>query len=315
MNYVDYNFNWLTKELKGKTKEEILEHIKNKYLSLSKQEKKAYESYFQKYPYWGKLSEEKLEFEQLQNKAASLHDHLDDFIALYQKLKDYRSKKLLYGILMNWYDYDFNTLKSLMDPTYCQYFDLDLLACNKEVFVDVGAYIGDTTLNFIHSYGENSYEKIYCYEINPKTFEKLKENVKKYPHITCKQKAVAEKNGIAWMKENEIEISATTLSDTGIEIQSVSLDEDIKEKITLLKMDIEGGEEKALIGAKEHIKNDHPNLLISVYHNHEDIWKLFRIIDSYEKNYTYYLRYYGNYFFPTEIVLYGIYSKKEPSQT
>lgn len=44
---------------------------------------------------------------------------------------------------------------------------------------------------------------------------------------------------------------------------AVSLDEDIKEPITLLKMDIEGSEQKALLGAKEHIINDSHKLLIS----------------------------------------------------
>ena len=88
------------------------------------------------------------------------------------------------------------------------------------------------------------------------------------------------------------------------EVIAVSLDEDIKEPITLLKMDIEGSEQKALLGAKEHIINDSPKLLISVYHNHEDIWKIPRIIeDMTPDTYNFYLRSYGGNVFPTEIVL------------
>ena len=71
-------------------------------------------------------------------------------------------------------------------------------------------------------------------------------------------------------------------------------------------MDIEGGEAKALLGAKEHIKEFSPKLLISVYHGYEDLWKIPRMIDEMNPNYTYYLRCYGTELFPTEIILYAI---------
>ena len=69
-------------------------------------------------------------------------------------------------------------------------------------------------------------------------------------------------------------------------------------------MDIEGSEQKALLGSYKHIVNDKPKLLISVYHNHEDIWKIPRIIeDMTPDTYNFYLRSYGGNVFPTEIVL------------
>ena len=43
-------------------------------------------------------------------------------------------------------------------------------------------------------------------------------------------------------------------------IQSTTLDEDINEKITMIKMDIEGSEEKAILGARRHITEEHPKL-------------------------------------------------------
>lgn len=89
-------------------------------------------------------------------------------------------------------------------------------------------------------------------------------------------------------------------------IESSTLDIDIKEPITLIKMDIEGYEKKALEGAKNHIINDKPKLLISVYHNHEDLWKIPKIIREYNKDYKFYLRCYGTRIFPTEIVLIAI---------
>ena len=308
MNYVDYNFKWLTHELEGKKKEEIFEHIKKQYLLLHPKIRKSIETFLNDYNYWGKLNYEDDEYEEIWNKANTFYNHLDDLKFLYNKLGDYRSKKLLFGILYNWYDYDFTVLKELMDNTYCHYFDLDLVKCDNEIFVDIGAYIGDTTIDFINSYGKNSYEKIYCYEMTPDTFNYLKNNLKDYDNIIFKCKAVSDKDGTLHINRNKISASANNISEHGQTIEAVSLDTDIKDKITMIKMDIEGEEQKAIIGMKQHILNDKPKLLISVYHNHEDVWKVPKMIEDICPGYKFYLRFYGNNIFPTEIVLFGIYS-------
>ena len=77
-------------------------------------------------------------------------------------------------------------------------------------------------------------------------------------------------------------------------------------------MDIEGYEQKALLGCKQHIQDEHPNLLISVYHNHEDLWKIPKMINDMYPDYDYYLRCHGNNIFPTEIVLFAINKKDLP---
>lgn len=307
MNYVDTNFKWLMDRIREKSEEEIFRHMKTRYDLLPNEVKESMEHFLSDFGYWGKLDAKNGEYEEIRNKAIAFHEHLEDFEFLYHRLNDYRSKKLLFGILYNWFDYDFQTLKELMDTTFCHYFDLDLIKCKEEVLVDVGAYIGDTTLDFIHSFGENSYQKIYCYEMTKDTFHSLVNNLKDYQNIECRNKAISEKKDTLHMTSNSASSSANTLSLEGNEIEAVSLDEDISEKITMIKMDIEGAEEKALIGAKKHIQEDHPKLLISVYHNHEDLWKIPKLIEEICPGYTFYLRFYGSNIFPTEIVLFGIY--------
>ncbi len=304
MNYVDNNFYWLIDRINNKTKEELFNHIKDKYMNLPKETKLAIEKFLNDYDYWGKLSYQDNIFEEIENKVDTFYNHLEALTFLYENLNDYRSKKLLFSILYNWYDYDFENLKSLMDNTYCHYFDLDILPCQNEVFVDVGAYIGDTTLDFINSYG--NYNKIYCYEMTKDSFNILKNNLKEYSNIILKNKAVSDKEEILHMNYNSKSLSANALSIEGEKVKATSLDKDIKEKITLIKMDIEGSEYKALIGAKEHIVKEHPKLLISVYHNHYDIWKIPKMIKEICPSYKFYLRYYGNYLFPTEIVLFAV---------
>ena len=116
-----------------------------------------------------------------------------------------------------------------------------------------------------------------------------------------------EKNEVLFINESSIDASANTVSTIGNSmIQSVTIDEDIKEPVTLIKMDIEGFEQCALLGCERHIKEENPKLLISVYHNHEDIWKIPRMIENMNSNYDFYLRNHGGTIFPTEITLLAI---------
>lgn len=306
MNIIDKNFNELILKIKNMTLDEIFINIKNNFNKVHKDTQKSIEKFLNDFKYWGTLDTEKNDYNEIYEKAKSLYEHIDDYIWLYNNLSDYSSKKLLFGILNNWYQYDFITLKESMSLNYKHYFDLDIIPySNNQVFVDVGAYIGDTTQDFINTY--NNYKKIYCYEVTLETMAKLKNNLSKYNNIIYKNKAVSNDNSIMYLKESNINSSANQVDNSGtIEVETVSLDNDILEKIDIIKMDIEGSEYNALIGCKNHIINDNPTLLISVYHNNEDLWKLPKLIYEYNNNYNFYLRYYSNYIFPTEIVLFAI---------
>ena len=83
----------------------------------------------------------------------------------------------------------------------------------------------------------------------------------------------------------------------------VTLDEDITEPVTWIKMDIEGSEYDAVMGSRRHIAEDRPKLSISVYHGYDDLWLLPKLIHSLNPSYKFYLRYYGGNLIPTEIVL------------
>lgn len=71
----------------------------------------------------------------------------------------------------------------------------------------------------------------------------------------------------------------------------------------MIKMDIEGGEYSALLGAKRHIQEDLPKLFLSVYHSNDDLIRIPRLIADISDEYDFYLRYYGGNIYATEIVL------------
>lgn len=308
MNTIDKNFMGLINMIKNQSLEDIYNHIKDCFNKVKPNIQTSLEDYFKKFDYWGKLIISENNYEELYNRAESLKNHIEDYIFLYDKLEDYRSKKLLFAILNNWYNSDFETLKTSNETNYLHYFDADIVKCSKEeVIVDLGAYIGDTVIDYLNTYGTDNYKKIYCYEITDESFEYLKHNLSYYPNIEFIKKAVGDEIGNLYINKSSVDSSANKVSDLGEDVIHITtLDDDIKEPITMIKMDIEGYEQKALKGAKNHIVNDHPKLLISVYHNHEDLWKIPKMIDEMSDTYKFYLRYYGNNIFPTEIVLIAI---------
>ena len=176
MNKLDINFKNLVNSFKILSKDNILENIKDTYLKIDDFNKHAIENFLGQFNYWGKLSYENKEFEELEKRAEVLKDHGNDFASLYNKLEDYRSKQVLYGILNYWYNNDFSNLDIARENNFRQYFDLDLIKTNsEEVFVDVGAYTGDTILSYINYFGK--YKKIYGYEITEDSIKIMQNNL------------------------------------------------------------------------------------------------------------------------------------------
>ena len=304
-NFIDEKFFALIDEFKNKSENEIFEHIVSTFFSrvpIPTQE--SLQNYFKTYPYWGELDRLHGNFDVFKKKAHVFKHHHRDFVWLYNKLNDYKSKYVLFSVLNNFYNFDFVNLSKATERVFKHYFDLDLYSCENEVFVDVGAFTGDSVEDFVSSFGEKSYKKIYCYEITTSMMPTLKQNLAKYKNIIFKNSAVADKSGVMFLQENDFSSSANQAAKKGSEkIEKIALDDDIDEKISMIKMDIEGGERKALIGAKKHIIEDVPKFFISVYHNNSDLFKLPKLIYSYTKKYDFYLRYYGGNLYATEIVL------------
>lgn len=267
-------------------------------------------NYYNKYSsLWGGYDPEKGINDLIENRADALVNHKQDFEWLYNRLGDYRSKKILLNILTYWLKTDKALIGSICDKCFSQYYDFDLIHCDEnEVFVDVGAYIGDSLIEYTNMYGRDCYQKIYCYEVVPANVERILNNVEAFrlKNVVVKSKGVGDKNGVLYLEQDGIS-SVNQLSKSGtIEIPTVAIDEDIEGPVTFIKMDIEGAEEQALMGCREKIKEYHPKLALSAYHNHKDLWKLARIVDETDPTYRFYIRYYGFPLVPTEYVLYAL---------
>jgi hypothetical protein len=82
------------------------------------------------------------------------------------------------------------------------------------------------------------------------------------------------------------------------------LDSIIDDKITFIKMDIEGAEYNAILGAHNTITKYRPKLAISIYHKPEDIWEIPSLILKMNPEYKLYLGHYS--IAAAETVLYAI---------
>ena len=76
-------------------------------------------------------------------------------------------------------------------------------------------------------------------------------------------------------------------------MQLTAIDNVVKdERVTFIKMDIEGAELKSLMGARNTIIKNHPRLAICAYHKPEDLYELPGYILSLVPEYKFLLRHY-----------------------
>lgn len=225
---------------------------------------------------------------------------------LFSRLEDRTSRLVLANLLGYRVLPAQSFLKAAYDGKNPQYFDKAIVSCGRdEVFVDCGGFTGDTTQEFIRQFGQ--YKRIYVYEPSQDNIETCRKNLSKHKRVLVRPCGVGEKPNRLAMDSggSSSTFMAEQKSSDSQGIQIVSLDEDIREPITFLKMDIEGFEIPALLGAKRHIRDDFPKLAVCTYHIVSDLWEIPRLIDAIHPGYHFYLRHY-DYPQNWETVLYAI---------
>ena len=246
---------------------------------------------------------------------AYLQRSTDDLIWLYETLSNYRSKIQLKTMLENWITFEPKMGEFGTDKTFAHYYDLDIMkCCTDEVFVDCGAYTGDSILSFIEQYG-GQYKSIYGYELTPSTYNKAVNNLQGRDRVFMRNAGVSDKCGEMTFFDNLPNAdpnqvgAANRLSDNGNAVAKlVSLDDDITENITFIKMDIEGAEIAALHGAVNHIKRSKPKLAISLYHGWSDLIEIPKLVRQFVPEYKFYFQHCPDpqFPFPQEYVLLAV---------
>ena len=147
-----------------------------------------------------------------------------------------------------------------------------LLGLTKnEVYVDCGAFTGDTVAEFIAAAG--GYDFIYAIEPDSRTFRKLSANTEAMERIHTVNAAVSHETGVTQFFAAGSRGSKQTSA--GKETPTVSIDSLLDERrASFIKMDVEGMEADAIDGAAGTIKNHRPKMYLSCYHRSEDLFDI-----------------------------------------
>ena len=309
-NGCDKDFHALIEKIKTVSTETLLiEAAKgaNEWISVDND---YYNSLLKCYSNWYGVEEFNVKEQGFVRYFGGMYDYLkqnsDNLIWLYESLGNYRSKYQLKIVLQHWLTFKPDIRKQGIEKTFEHYYDLDIIKCDEnEVFVDCGAYTGDTIASFINQYN-GKYKSIYGYELTPSTYKIAKDNLKNYTRVFLRNAGVAHENGTMQFND-ELDAGNRFGADGNTIGQVVKLDDDIQEEITFIKMDIEGAEMAALLGASEHIKRSKPKLAISLYHKLPDLIDIPKFIQQFVPEYKFYFQHCpADFPFPTKYILLAV---------
>lgn len=223
----------------------------------------------------------------------------------YNQLEDKKSKKIYNNLLKYRYIRDPKLIEDLYESRNECYLDKVFIDNYKDgLYIDAGSYNADfiTTLSNKVSILNS---KFYIFEPNKIFYNDIKNNLDKKINYEIFNVALCDKD--ATMEFMQIPSSTSHIIDkkynayknsvdkSDIEIINTNkLDTIIKEeKVSGIKIDIEGSESSMLKGATKIIKRDRPILLLSIYHKWDDLFKLQNYIMSLDLNYKFYIRHYS----------------------
>ncbi|MEM4204149.1 MAG: FkbM family methyltransferase [Candidatus Methanomethylicaceae archaeon] len=142
---------------------------------------------------------------------------------------------------------------------------------NSVVF-DIGVHVGFYTLLAAVLIGPRG--KVFAFEPFPANLVYLKEHLRlnDIDNVVVIEAAVSEKSGIAFFDEGPNSSMGHLSQERRLQIRTVSIDELVTEKELpvpdYIKMDIEGAEMLALIGARSILAQFHPIIIIGYSRKH-----------------------------------------------
>ena len=219
----------------------------------------------------------------------------DAFVARYRRdmerayslLADEQSKKVYAGVLRFYYTGDIALLDGITT-------DKDealqgiLRLGGDEVYVDLGAYNGDTVDEFLH-YTGGGYRKIVALEPNAKNYAKLQAHCGHMPRTALWQLGAWDSNTTLLFNNKAGRNSAVAAE--GVPTRVVTVDSLLCDtSATYMKADVEGADVPALRGMQQTLRRCKPKLNCAAYHRFEDIFRLPLLLHGIQPGYQIYLR-------------------------
>jgi len=164
--------------------------------------------------------------------------------------------------------------------------------------IDAGGCWGDTALFFSHTIGQAG--RVYTFEFIPDNVGIMARNFELNPELSNRveiiQSPLGDSTGSPLFCSNRgpsSRVSNEKVNESDLQVFTLSIDDFVESKnipkVDFIKMDIEGAELAALLGAKNTIEKYRPKLAISLYHDLRDFASIPRYLSSLNYGYEYYL--------------------------
>ena len=212
--------------------------------------------------------------------------HKEELISVYNMLADDASKRAFFETLLFKLDGNIEHLFAC-ETSEEEAFSNILKLESGSSFLDLGAYNGDTVLDFIKRVGDFSH--ITAVEPDKKSFLKLCRNTEQFDILRINAAVSNECGSIPFS------FKSSRGSTVGGEesISSVTIDSLCQDKsFDYIKFDVEGKELDAILGGEKTIKKDKPKMLISAYHKSDDYFSIPLAVHRINPEYKIYMRHY-----------------------
>lgn len=214
---------------------------------------------------------------------AFVNDNIDKIEETYSLLADEKSR-LIYENLIK---YKFTGLRRYLTACECEKDDVfSLLSLTDgEIYLDLGAYTGDTAAEFISRCP--GYSSIIACEPDIKTFKKLERNLSGTRGVRLVNACAAGFDGEILFNSGSGRGSS---AGGGTPVKAMRVDTIVgNENVTYLKADVEGAELDMLRGMKNTILNSMPKLRIAAYHRSEDVFTVPLAVNKISDGYKIYI--------------------------
>ncbi len=232
--------------------------------------------------------------------------HRKEIEEVMKLLADEQSKKVFENVIRYKLSGELKYLYEVETPAE-EKFDL-LQIGPEEIYVDLGAYDGDTMIEFLNE-TSMQFTKLYGMEPDSRSYRKMKRR------LYMIGSAIMELyNCGAWHEDTTVNFSysrgrgstAVIITDkdeaekeTGRkhgtarlrEVKMMKTDTMLRgSAATYIKIDVEGAEANALKGAEQTIREFSPKLNVALYHRNEDMFELPLMISRMNRKYKLYMR-------------------------
>lgn len=177
----------------------------------------------------------------------------------------------------------------------------------SETLLDVGGYTGDTVHQF-HRLMDGQYAKIISLEPSPENFKVLESSTQRYGTgrvVTVPLGAWDCKTTLRFTpKKQHIDNQITETGPASIAVDTIdSILADLGESVSIIKLDINGAEYRALQGARQTIQRDRPRIITRL-HTKEDYYRIPILLKSFSPSMKLYIR--QRNYMSMMVVLYGL---------